>query len=200
MHQTVSYFDWSVPLGLWFAALWFWIPGFRFQEESNKSWDIQHDMRLPGIYLVLFLQVLLPPWNILGGRTRSLGIRRCRVYLMWVLQEACVPVIWRQIMLSIALFLPRTWSYSTTLILGNTSGTWFKTIVSLVHGCIPQHGSGWIVAFWMNVQVFHTSSQPSRIWSFCRLVPLRHCIRAYPLPHTSEQTSPMSHGSMLSSW
>ena len=147
MHQTVSYFDWSVPLGLWFAALWFWIPGFRFQEESNKSWDIQLDMRLPGIYLVLFLQVLLPPWNILGGRTRSLGIRRCRVYLMWVLQEACVPVIWRQIMLSIALFLPRTGSHSTRVILGKTPGTWFDTIVSWVHGCIPWQDSSWIVAF-----------------------------------------------------
>ena len=185
MHQTISYFDRYIPLVLWLSALWFWIPEFRFQVESNNSWEIQLDGILPVIDLLLFLQVLRPPWTIHGRITQSLGIGRCRISLLWVLQEACIPVIWREMMLSIALFLPRTGSYSTRVILGNMSGTWFDTIVSWVHRYIPRQDSGWIVAFRMNIHVSHTSSQPSGIRSFWQLVPSCHHRRAYPLLHTS---------------
>ena len=200
MHQTVSYFDLSVPLYLWLAALWFWIPGLLFQVESNNSWEIQHDGRLPGINLVLFLQVLRHPWTRLGSRTQSLGIGRCQVSLLWLLQEAYVLLIWRQRMLSIALFLTRTVSHSTREILVNVSQILFNTIVFWVHGCIHRQDSNWIVAFRMNVHRYHNSSQTSGVRSYLQLVCSRNRRQAYPLLRTSGQTSPRSHDILISSW
>ena len=200
MHQAVSYFDWYALLGFWIAALWFWIPGFRFEVESNNSWYIQLGERLSVIYLLLFLQVLCPPWTRLVRRTRSIGIRVFRVSLLWVLQEVCVPVIWRQMMLSISFSLPGTGFYSTRVILGNTSGTWFDNIVSWVYRCLPWQKYVWIVSFWMNFHGSHTSSQPPGIRYFFRLVPLRHRRQAYPLLRNSGRTSSTSRDSLLSSW